>query len=133
MKKVVVYFLAGMLSLVFSCQNEKSKVPESLFTILGPEETGIDFRNDLQETLYMNGLFYEYLYNGAGVAVGDFNNDELPDIYFVSNLKENKLYINRGDLRFEAAGKEAGLSGKAGFPTGVTTVDINGDGLLDIY
>ncbi len=136
MKKVIVYMLSGLLSFVFSCQGEQNKTsqgPQSLFTILGPEETGIGFRNDLQESLYMNGLFYEYLYNGAGLAVGDFNNDELPDIYFVSNLKENELYINGGDLQFEVAGKEAGLSGKAGFPTGVTTVDINNDGWLDIY
>ncbi|MBJ6369390.1 VCBS repeat-containing protein [Snuella sedimenti] len=81
----------------------------------------------------MNGLFYEYYYNGAGVAVGDFNNDDLPDIYFVSNLESNKLYINKGDLKFEDITDIAGVQGKAVFPTGVTTVDINSDGLLDIY
>ena len=103
------------------------------FSIYGPKETNIDFRNDLRETLYMNGLFYEYYYNGGGVAIGDFNNDNLPDIYFVSNLESNKLFINHGDLKFEDITQKAGVGGNAIFPTGVTTVDINSDGLLDIY
>ncbi len=81
----------------------------------------------------MNGLFYEYYYNGAGVAVGDFNNDELPDIYFISNLDSNKLYLNKGNLKFDDVTNTSGVQGKAVFPTGVTTVDINSDGLLDIY
>jgi hypothetical protein len=125
-----------LITTLLSCQQPKEQAAEKtgdLFTILGPEKTGVAFRNDLQETLYMNGLFYEYFYNGAGVAVGDFNNDQLPDIYFVSNLKANELYLNRGDLQFQEVGQAAGVAGKAGFPTGVTTVDINGDGLLDIY
>lgn len=136
MIKLHQYFLLSFILILSSCavrENNDLLLEDELFTVLGPEETGIDFRNDLRESLYMNGLFYEYLYNGAGLAVGDFNNDELPDIYLVSNLQQNKLYVNQGNLQFQAAGDEAGLSGKAGFPTGVTTVDINGDGLLDIY
>lgn len=128
-------FLSSIL-ILFSCQPEESAAPEmtgELFTILQAEETGVNFRNDLQETLYMNGLFYEYFYNGAGVAAGDFNGDELPDIYFVSNLKDNELYVNLGNMKFQETGKASGVTGKAGFPTGVTTVDINADGLLDIY
>lgn len=81
----------------------------------------------------MNGLLYEYYYNGGGVAVGDFNNDNLPDIYFVSNLEANQMYLNLGGMKFKNVTEEAGVSGKAAFPGGVTTVDINGDGLLDIY
>lgn len=133
------YALNGFFVLVLftlSCHPDAQRLQEApgeLFTVLGPQETGIDFRNDLKESLYMNGLFYEYFYNGAGLAVGDFNQDELPDIYFVSNLGENQLYLNEGDLQFTAAGPEAGVGGRAGFPTGVTTVDINHDGLLDIY
>ncbi|WP_170110254.1 FG-GAP-like repeat-containing protein [Flavilitoribacter nigricans] len=125
--------LAGLLC---SCQrnaNNTQTASGPLFSLLGPETTGIQFRNDLPESLYMNGLFYEYYYNGAGLAVGDFNNDELPDIYFVSNLGNNEMYLNRGDLQFELAGEATGVAGRAGFPTGVTTVDINHDGWLDIY
>ncbi|MDN5202108.1 FG-GAP-like repeat-containing protein [Fulvivirgaceae bacterium BMA10] len=89
--------------------------------------------NYLKESLLMNGLFYEYFYNGGGVAVGDLNNDDLPDIYFISNLKSNKLYINQGNLKFKDVTSQAGVKGKYGFPTGVTMVDLNADGLLDIY
>lgn len=104
-----------------------------LFTIINPKESGIDFRNDLKETLYANGLFYEYYYNGGGVATGDFNGDGWIDIYFISNLQSNKLYLNKGNLTFEDITKVANVSGKSLFPCGVTTVDINYDGLLDIY
>ncbi len=135
-------FLALAVLFLSSCQKEKGQnnSPENqsvLFTILTPEESGINFRNDLRETLYMNGLFYEYYYNGGGVAVGDFNGDDFPDVYFVSNLESNRLYLNdsqsSGLLRFRDVTEAAGVRGKAAFPTGVTTVDINADGRLDIY
>ncbi|WP_373515801.1 VCBS repeat-containing protein, partial [Persicitalea sp.] len=124
-----------------SCQKQKGQSSENqgaLFTILTPQESGIQFRNDLRETLYMNGLFYEYYYNGGGVAVGDFNGDDFSDVYFVSNLESNRLYLNQckaasDPIRFQDATEVAGVGGKAAFPTGVTTVDINSDGRLDIY
>jgi hypothetical protein len=81
----------------------------------------------------MNGLFYEYYYNGAGVAVADFNNDGYEDIFLVSNLHSNKLYLNSGKLRFKDVSNESGVSRHHGFATGVTIVDINCDGLADIY
>ncbi len=81
----------------------------------------------------MNGLFYEYYYNGAGLSVADFNNDGLQDIYFVSNLHPNKMYLNTGNLKFKDISKESGTSDHVGFSTGVTTVDINCDGWMDIY
>ncbi|MDT7828360.1 VCBS repeat-containing protein [Pricia sp. S334] len=81
----------------------------------------------------MNGLFYEYYYNGGGVAAGDFNNDGFEDIYLISNLESNRLYINQGKLNFKDVTKTAGVGGASVFATGVTTVDINSDGLLDIY
>ena len=136
MKKATLHLCCILVGMLLSCQRNSDQVQSSsglLFTTLGPEVTGIQFRNELRESLYMNGLFYEYFYNGAGLAVGDFNNDDLPDIYFVSNLDDNELYLNQGDLQFIPLGAEAGVAGEAGFPTGVTTVDINHDGLLDIY
>ena len=134
-----LFFFIGLTFISFSCQKKENNSPENqgaLFTILTPDETGIQFRNDLRETLYMNGLFYEYYYNGGGVAVGDFNGDDFPDVYFVSNLESNKLYLNNGgtgSIHFRDITETAGVRGKAPFPTGVTTVDINADGRLDIY
>jgi hypothetical protein len=104
-----------------------------LFDILTPEQTGINFENKITETLSMNGLFYEYYYNGAGVAVADFNNDGLQDIYFVSNLHPDKLYLNTGNLKFKDISTESGTAEHFGFSTGVTAVDINYDGWMDIY
>ncbi len=138
--KTLAWF-AWLILLAASCKQQKDRTQEAhgnLFTILTPEESGIQFRNDLRETLYMNGLFYEYYYNGGGVAVGDFNGDDFPDVYFVSNLESNRLYLNqcRGaadPIHFRDVTDAAGVRGKAAFPTGVTTVDINADGRLDIY
>ena len=126
--------------LIISCSGENKKKEviainksDSLFTIVPPEVSNIYFRNMLKETTTMNGLFYEYFYNGAGVAVGDLNGDDLPDIYFISNLKSNILYLNQGNLKFQDVTTKAKMKGKYGFPTGVTMVDINADGKLDIY
>lgn len=106
---------------------------EALFTLLSPAETKLNFINVISESTTVNGVLYEYLYNGGGVAVGDLNNDDLPDIYFISNLYTNKLFINKGDLVFEETTLVSKVKGKEGFPTGVAMVDINSDGLLDIY
>jgi hypothetical protein len=109
------------------------KRPIELFDILMPEKTGINFENKLTESLTMNGLYYEYYYNGAGLSVADFNNDGLQDVYFISNLYPNKLYLNKGKLKFKDVSQESGTADHTGFPTGVTTVDINSDGWMDIY
>ncbi len=103
------------------------------FTVLPSSETNLNFVNRINESPTVNGVLYEYLYNGGGVSVGDFNNDGLQDLYFISNLYSNKLFMNTGNLVFEDKTTQSGLKGKTGFPTGVTTVDINSDGLLDIY
>ena len=114
---------------------EKPVTPNEfpLFEILPGEKTGIDFVNEFKENAVMNGLMYEYIYNGAGLAAADFNNDGLVDLYFISNLKRNQFYLNKGGLTFENTTKTSGLGGGYGFPVGVTVVDINYDGLLDIY
>lgn len=106
---------------------------DQLFERLSPRKTGIKFKNTIKETATQNALTYENLYNGGGVAVGDINNDGLEDIYFVSNMEYNKLYLNTGDLKFQDITKKAQVEGRAGWKTGVAMVDINGDNLLDLY
>src|SRR6478609_9871261 len=109
---------------------------QPLFKLLAAKETNIKFSNDISETESLNVLSYEYFYNGAGVAVGDINNDGLPDLFFTANMKPNKLYLNLGHLKFKDITTEAcpELKGRSkGWKTGVTMADVNGDGLLDIY
>jgi hypothetical protein len=114
----------------------KANAQQPLFKLLTSEETSIKFRNDLVEDEKLNVLSYEYLYNGGGVAVGDINNDGLEDLFFTSNLGQNKLYLNLGNLKFKDITRQAGdgLAGRTGdWKTGVTMADVNSDGLLDIY
>ena len=95
--------------------------------------SGLNFRNDIQETPEMFLYVYEYLYIGAGVSIGDINNDGLQDIYFSSTLGSNKLYLNEGNFHFRDITASAGVDGGAGINTGVNMVDINNDGYLDIF
>ena len=104
-----------------------------LFEMMPPTQTNIQLNNLVTETSLMNALNYDYMYNGAGVSVGDFNQDGLVDLYFAANQLPNKLYLNKGNFQFEDASKISNTEGKAGFTTGTTVVDINADGLLDIY
>ena len=107
-----------------------------LFQLLPASQTGINFINQIDENESLNVLAYEYFYNGGGVAVGDVNNDGLPDLFFTANLKPNKLYLNLGGLTFKDITAESGaaLAGRSGgWKTGVSMADVNGDGLLDIY
>lgn len=122
------------IAIVFiGCTSNNSDRPTDLFTLLPEEKTNITFSNVITEGVEMNSMEYEYFYNGGGVAVGDINNDGLPDIYFTANIYKNKLYLNKGNLEFEDITQSAGLLGNAGWTTGVTMVDINNDGLLDVY
>jgi len=121
----------GLIIQCSSCRPAKSK--GSVFTLLNNDSTGIHFNNVNVENEQVNILTYEYLYNGGGVAIGDINNDGLKDIYFTSNNLENKLYLNRGNFRFEDITDKAGVGCKQGWKTGVTMADVNGDGWLDIY
>jgi len=104
-----------------------------MFTLLTPTKTNIKFKNVLKETEEFNVLEYGYLYNGGGVAIGDLNNDGLPDIYFTGNMVGSRLYINKGDFEFEEIAEKAGVFASGLWNTGTTIADVNADGLLDIY
>ena len=104
-----------------------------LFEPLSPERTGVTFVNRLPDDTAFNILTYMYFYDGGGVAVGDVNNDGLPDLYFTSNVGPNRLYLNKGDYRFEDVTERAGVADPDGWKTGVTMADVNGDGYVDIY
>jgi hypothetical protein len=131
--------LVSMISFLFSaCKKEQEIMPtsdevETLFTLLNSEETGIDFFNEVKNQKNFNIFKYRNFYNGGGVAIGDINNDGLADIYLTGNVVANKLYLNKGDLEFEDISKAAGIEGNKPWSTGVVMVDINSDGLLDIY
>ena len=123
-------YAAALLSLVLSgCTSKNDK----LFTLLDEDDTGIDYSNMLRESDDMNVMNYSYFYNGAGVSVGDINNDGLQDLLFTGNMVKNRLYINKGNFEFENITDKSGIASKQGWCTGATMVDINADGLLDIY
>ncbi len=112
--------------------NDKSST-DPVFEKIPSSQSGITFNNNVEETYQKNYESFAYVYNGAGVATGDFNNDGLIDIYFVGNEVPNKLYINQGNMQFKDITASAGVGGGKGWKNGVTLVDINHDGLLDIY
>jgi len=108
--------------------------PDTTFLSLPASQTHIDFTNTPVSKPGLGILEYIYYYNGGGVAVGDINNDGLPDIYFTANSRgQNKLYLNKGNFEFEDITDRAGVAGTADWCTGVTMADVNGDGLLDVY
>ena len=113
----------------FGCKDDTSH----LFTIYGEGRTGVNFKNTIYEGEELNVLNYTYFYNGGGVAVGDINNDGLPDILFTGNMVRNRLFLNKGDFKFEDITEKSGIADKQGWCTGATMLDINGDGKLDIY
>ena len=110
-----------------------AKRPEPLFNILSSEKTGISFNNVINEDEYFNIISNEYIYNGAGVGIGDFNQDGFMDIYFSGGSVSNRLYQNKGDLQFEDITRVAGVSADEIWSTGISIVDINRDGWDDIY
>ena len=123
----------------FNCKKEdhtamsSSLAEEKLFTVLKGDSTGLHFKNVIPESAQMNSMTYEYYYNGGGVSVGDVNKDGLPDLFFTGNVTHNKLYLNLGNFKFRDITKEAGIIDAPSWTTGTTMVDINNDGILDIY
>src|SRR5205085_5099336 len=127
-KNYLLYALC-FLFLLISC-SRRSKLFESLSSSI----THVDFANNLDDKQNLGILNYIYYYNGGGVAIGDINNDGLPDIYFTANSRAaNKLYLNKGNFEFEDITDKAGVAGTSDWCSGVTMADVNGDGLLDIY
>jgi len=134
MKKLSLTLVALILMLACTDNTEKpTQKTAFLLTQVSEQDTGIDFSNIVSEDAQHSIINYIYYYNGGGVASGDVNNDGLPDLYFVSNTGDNKIYLNKGNLKFEDVSEKANISGNASWNTGATMVDINNDGLLDIY
>ena len=123
-------YLSLLLDL-YSCSNKSETNP--LFQKMTPEQTNIHFSNKLSYDRNFNIYTYRNFYNGGGVAIGDINNDSLPDLFFTANMESNKLFLNKGNLKFEDITEKAGIGKKGKWSTGVSMADVNGDGLLDIY
>ena len=121
------------LAIFFSVLNGYAQSKEKLFTLLSSEHTNIDFNNKLEDKKEHNILIYSNYYGGAGVGVGDFNQDGLQDIFFAGNLVSDRLYVNQGDLKFEEITEMAGIEDNGGWSSGVLIGDINNDGWPDIY
>jgi len=141
------FLLLTYLILTFGCSNQQKedlvsnqKIPEKelrpelpLFSRILSHQSGIRFQNKIVENAIHNSMYYDYMYNGGGVAISDFNNDGLQDVYFTGNFADNRLYLNKGGLKFEDISERAGVLAKGTWSSGVTIVDINADGFDDIY
>ncbi|HEX8677346.1 MAG TPA: VCBS repeat-containing protein, partial [Segetibacter sp.] len=135
MKKFTLAFPLILVTFcLFSCKQQTSKTTEDQihFTLQSPAQTGITFNNTITENDSINLIENEYTYMGAGVGIGDFNNDDLPDVFFTANQKSSELYINKGNFKFENVTQKAGITTDY-WGTGASIVDINGDGYDDIY
>ncbi|HEY8398738.1 MAG TPA: CRTAC1 family protein, partial [Flavihumibacter sp.] len=120
-----------LLFLLAACQTSPKTPP--LFELVPASESRIDFVNELREDAALNILSFEYFYNGAGVGIGDFNRDSLPDLFFGSNMGASKLYLNEGGFKFRDATEASGIRTEGKWASGVSVVDINQDGWPDIY
>lgn len=133
---ILCIFCVGCTSKPYSIKYDVGKkAPNNLklFTLVSNEETRVDFSNEVKETEELNFLNFGNIYNGGGVATADFNNDGLVDIFFTANQQSNKLYLNEGDFQFKDITNGSGIEDHEGWTTGVSVIDINNDGWLDIY
>jgi enediyne biosynthesis protein E4 len=130
---VIIAFSSYVFSLVMRMPSTIAVQKQKRFTLLNPSSTGIDFNNKIKDTKEQNILLYANFYGGAGVGVGDFNNDGLQDLYFAGNMVPDKLYLNQGNLTFKDVTESSGIIDDGGWSTGVTIADINNDGFSDIY
>ncbi|MGM0944804.1 MAG: VCBS repeat-containing protein [Bacteroidota bacterium] len=128
-REIILLIYSMML---FSCAS-KTERAATLFELVPSESSGITFSNDLNYTEQINPYTFRNFYNGAGVALGDINNDGLIDIFFAGNQTSNRLYLNKGNFQFEDITASAGLLSTGNWSTGISMADINGDGLIDIY
>lgn len=135
MSKATAKYLTIIICwLSFSCTDRvEEKNSDALFQLVPSAQTGISFVNSVKDTRDLNIFNFRNFYNGAGVAIGDINNDGLPDVFFTANQGKNKLYINKGNWKFEDVTAAAGIKNENKWYTGVTMADVNGDGWLDIY
>lgn len=129
MRSASLYLLLIISIFIYSCGAKRN----TLFKQISSSHTGIHFNNLIKETDSINPIDVTNIYNGGGVGIADFNNDGLPDVYFTASLVSNELYLNKGDLKFENITKEAGVTGDGKWCRGVSVVDINNDGWMDIY
>lgn len=130
----VILCAAGILNGCNGNSTDSTNASGPVFSKVDAAQSGISFSNMVEENYHQNYFdTFAYVYNGAGVATGDFNNDGLMDIYFTGNEVPNKLYINEGNMQFKDVTESAGVDGGKGWDNGVSLVDINTDGLLDIY
>lgn len=127
------YFLHFIILILFFSCDRIGKNDQFIFELLSPNQTRIDFENNLTYSDEFNIYTYRNFYNGGGVGLGDVNNDGLLDVYLTANQLPNRLYINKGNFVFEDVTDTAKLSGNRAWSTGVSMVDINSDGWLDIY
>lgn len=131
LSSIVSCFLLSSIFIFSSCENQSD---DALFRLLDHSETGIDFSNDLDVSIDLNILSYMYYYNGGGLAIADLNNDGLQDLILSSNRDAEKVYLNRGSLKFEDISSFTGIDGgDNSWTNGVTVADVNADGLLDVY
>lgn len=132
--KKINWFVVLIAAIAFqACKKDGAQQEKALFEVKDSTVTGVGFVNKVIDTEQVNLMDYLYFYNGGGVSTGDINNDGLPDVYFVSNQCKNKLYLNKGNFKFEDITESAGAAGFSDWQTGVTMADVNGDGYLDIY
>ncbi len=137
MRRFTIQFLLPILCVwgLKSCNSDaKERVPaDTVFKLVDSKHSNIHFNNEITDFPDMHINTFDYYYNGGGVAIGDINNDNLPDIFFAGNLVPNKLYLNKGNLEFEDITEQAGVADKDFWSNGVSMFDINNDGWLDIY